>query len=140
VSVTRSGADRLWLGYRNRNVAQLPASPEIDVQNTRAVSFDDDEFERPQEVIAATRDVENGWLVAFVVVARWTGARRSELLDLERRQLDLDTAKITLDPGTTKNGDGRVFYLPPAALAALKAWDGQTRQPLGPTCAPYGAR
>ena len=74
VSVTRSGADMHRLGYRNRNVAQLPPSPEIDVQNTRAVSFDDDEFERPQEVIAATRDVQNGWLVAFIVVARWTGA------------------------------------------------------------------
>ncbi len=60
-------------------------------------------------------------------MARWTGARRDELLNLERRQLDLDTGKVTLDPGTTKNGEGRAFYLPAEALTALKAWDEHTR-------------
>jgi integrase len=35
---------------------------------------------------------------------------------------------VRLDPGTTKNREGRVVYLPPEALAALKAWDEQTRQ------------
>jgi hypothetical protein len=57
----------LRLGYRNRKVAQLPPFPEIEVQNTRAVFFDDDEFERLlkalEKVIAEARDVGNGWLV-----------------------------------------------------------------------------
>jgi integrase len=79
------------------------------------------------QAIAESRDVGNGWLAPFVEGARRTGARRDELLQLERRNLDLDAGKITLDPGTTKNDDGRVFYLPPAALAALKAWDEKTR-------------
>jgi integrase len=120
----------LRLGYENRKVAQLPPFPKIEVNNARAVFFDDDEYERLlkalPELLAEGRKVGNDWLAPFITVARWTGARRDELLSLERRQLDLDAGKITLDPGTTKNGDGRVFYLPPAALAALKAWDEKT--------------
>jgi integrase len=121
----------LRLGYRNRKVAQLPPFPEIEVQNTRAVFFEDDEFERLikaiPDAIADGRDRGNEWLVPFVVAARWTGARRDELLTLERRQIDLDTGKVTLAPGSTKNGDGRSFYLPVAALAALRAWDESTK-------------
>jgi len=60
--------------------------------------------------------VGNDWLVPFAIVARWSGARRDELLTLERRQIELDTGKVSLDPGTTKNGEGRSFYLP------TKAW------------------
>jgi integrase len=121
----------LRLGYRNRKVAQLPPFPEIEVQNTRGVFFEDDEYDRLlkalPEVIAEGRDVGNGWLVPFTITVRWTGARRDDLLNLERRQLDLDTGKITLDPGTTKNGEGRAFYLPAEALAALKSWDESTK-------------
>jgi integrase len=121
----------LRLGYRNRKVAQLPPFPEIEVDNARAVFFDDAEYDRLLNVLpdllAEGRDVGNEWILPFLTVARWTGARRDELLNLERRQLDLDAGKITLDPGSTKNGEGRAFYLPAEALGALKAWDEQTR-------------
>lgn len=121
----------LRLGYADRKVAQLPMFPTIQVHNARMVFFDDAEFERLMRalatVIAEGRDVGNDWLVPFVTVARWVGARRDELLGLERRQVDLDAGKVTLDPGTTKNGEGRVFYLPADALAALRAWDERTQ-------------
>ncbi len=32
---------------------------------------------------------------------------QSEVLSLERRQLDLDSGTLRLEPGTTKNDDGR---------------------------------
>jgi integrase len=38
-----------------------------------------------------------------------TGWRKSEVLSLEWRQVDFDAGTITLDPGTTKSGAGRVF-------------------------------
>ena len=79
------------------------------------------------EEIAASRDLGNDWLVPFVITAYWTGARRNELLLLERRQLDLDSGKIVLPPGSTKNKEGRTFYLPSPSLAALKEWDAETR-------------
>jgi integrase len=121
----------LRLGYRHRKVAQLPPFPEIAVQNARGVSFEDDEYTRLLEALSALtsegRNIGNGWLVPFVIVARWTGARRDELLTLERRKLDLHTGKVSLDAGTTKNGEARSFYLPAEALAALKEWDETTR-------------
>lgn len=121
----------LRLGYKNRKVAQLPPFPEIEVQNTRAVFFEDDEFKRLLEAlpvaIAESRDVGNDWLRPFVVTVRWTGARRDELLRLERRQVDFESGKVTLDPGTTKNGEGRSFFLPAPALATLKTWDESTK-------------
>ena len=46
---------------------------------------------------------------------------RDEVLTLERRHVDLDAGTIRLDPGTTKNDDGRLVYLPPALAAAVAA-------------------
>jgi integrase len=121
----------LRLGYKNRKVAQLPVFPTIKADRVRMVFFDDDEIERLdkalEEELADGRDVGNDWLPVFITVVRWTGMRRDELLDLERRSLDLDAGKITLDPGTTKTKEGRVIYLPPEAHAALKEWDEKTK-------------
>jgi integrase len=38
---------------------------------------------------------------------------QSEVMTLERRQVDLEGETLRLDPGTTKNDDGRVVYMPP---------------------------
>ena len=38
---------------------------------------------------------------------------QSEVLMLERRQLDLEAGTLRLDTGSTKNDDGRLVYLPP---------------------------
>ena len=46
---------------------------------------------------------------------------QSEVLTLERRQLDLETGTLRLEPGTTKNDDGRVVYLTPALKALIVA-------------------
>jgi integrase len=121
----------LVLGYEHRKVGQLPRFPTITVDNARQIYFSEAEFDRllkalPEE-IAASRDVGNDWLVPFVITAYWTGARRNELLRLERRQLDLDAGKIVLPPGSTKNKEGRTFYLPALAREVLKEWDTKTR-------------
>jgi integrase len=66
-----------------------------------------------------TRDIVNGF-----GAADWQGevtAIRSEVLPLERRQLDLKAGTLRLEPGTTKNRDGRVVYLTPELKALLAA-------------------
>jgi integrase len=121
----------LRLGYKNRKVAQLPVFPTIKGDRVRAVFFEDDEIERLDQTLIAElaegRNVGNDWLRVFVKVVRWTGMRRNELLRLERRSLDLEAGKITIPPGSTKNKDGRVVYLPGEALEALRGWDEKTR-------------
>jgi integrase len=116
---------------RAPKVGQLPRFPTIKVENARQVYFTEEEFDRlvkalPEE-IATSRDPGNDWLIPFVIADYWTGARRNELLRLERRQLALEAAKISLPPGSTKNKEGWTFYLPAPALEALKEWDAKTR-------------
>ena len=50
-----------------------------------------------------------GWLV-------W-----SEVLTLGRRHIDLEAGTIRLEPGSTKNDDGRLVYLTPALAAGVTA-------------------
>jgi integrase len=65
------------------------------------------------EEIAASRDLGNEWLVPFVVTAYWTGARRNELLRLERRQRDLEAGKIAPPPARRRTrGVGRSICRP----------------------------
>jgi integrase len=48
-------------------------------------------------------------VVTFAFVTGWR--INSEVLPLEWRQVDLKAGEVRLDPGTTKNLEGRVFYL-----------------------------
>ena len=68
---------------------------------------------------------------------------QSEVLALERRHLDLDAGTPRLDPGTTKNDDGRVVYLTPelrtmlaAQVARVKALERQVGRVI-PTLFPH---
>ncbi len=50
-------------------------------------------------------------VVTFAYVTGWR--INSEVLPMEWRQVDLKAGEVRLDPGTTKNLEGRVFYLTP---------------------------
>lgn len=103
------------LGLQGGKALRVPYFPTIQVDNVRTGFFERAEFER---VRAELPD----YLQPLATVAYWTGWRRTELLTLEWRQVDLDTGTVRLDPGTTKNKQGRLVYLPAEALEALHAW------------------
>jgi integrase len=50
-----------------------------------------------------------------------TGWRVREIVGLQWRQVDLEGGTVRLDPGSTKNGEGRVAYCSPALLETLRA-------------------
>ena len=53
-----------------------------------------------------------GHIEPVIAFAHITGWRiRSEVLKLQWRQVDFDAGTVTLDPGTTKNAEGRVFVM-----------------------------
>ena len=59
-------------------------------------------------------------LQAAVTIAYTYGWRmQSEVLALERRQLDLEAGTLRLDAGQTKNDEGRVVYLTPELKTLL---------------------
>ena len=90
------------LAYRAGKVAVRPPFPSIMVRNTRGGFFEDGEFYAVLEHLPA-------YLQPFVEFAYLTGWRRGELRTLTWRQVDFDAETVRLEPGTTKNDEGRVF-------------------------------
>jgi len=67
------------------------------------------------------REARHSRLQVAVSIAYDLGWRtQSEVLTLELRQVDLDEGALRLDPGSTKNGDGRVVYLRPGLVELLR--------------------
>jgi integrase len=57
-------------------------------------------------------------VITFAYLTGWRVS--SEILPLQWRQVNFETGEIRLDPGTTKNGEGRVFPLAGDLLALLE--------------------
>lgn len=65
-------------------------------------------FEREQfEAVRACLKPHYRGIVSFAYITGWRTP--SEILPLEWRQIDMRVGEVRLDPGTTKNGQGRVF-------------------------------
>lgn len=99
-----------------RKDGQLAHVPEIDIpdpKNARRGFFEQDELEAVLEHLAPVYHpvVRFGYLTGWRI--------RSEVLPLTWRQVDFTAGTVRLEPGTTKNAEGRVF--PFDALPALAA-------------------
>jgi len=87
----------------------------------RAGFFELDQFEavlrhlRPEVVPVAKFAFETGW-------------RLREVITLEWRQVDLSTGSVRLDPGTTKNREGRLAYVSPGLLECLRVQHVATKE------------
>src|SRR5438093_5606741 len=91
------------LGYYTSpaKVPCLPGFPRLQEDNVRTGFLEDDQYGR---LTAATSEL---WLRALLEVAHVYGWRKQELLNLRVRQVDLISRTIRLDPGATKNREGR---------------------------------
>jgi integrase len=105
----------LRLAYEGAKLLRLPVVHKLKEAGPRQGFFERDAFEavrrhlRPDLQLAATICYQLGWRV------------RSEVLTLERRQVDLEAGTLRLEPGTTKNDDGRLCYVTPELRALLVA-------------------
>jgi integrase len=73
-----------------------------ELSNARRGFFEEADF---RNVMAAIKEAYR----PFLLFAYITGWRVGEIRDLRRRHIDFAGKVIRLDPGTTKNGDARVF-------------------------------
>jgi site-specific recombinase XerD len=96
------------IGRRHGIVADVPEFSLLVENNTRRGFLERSQFE-------AVRDNLPDYVKPIVVVAYHTGWRiASELLTRERRHVDLSSGWLRLDPGETKNNEGREFPIPRA--------------------------
>jgi integrase len=105
----------LRLAYEHGKLLRLPVIRKLKEAAPRQAFFERDAYEavrrrlRPDLQVAVAIEYAFGWRC------------QSEVLSLERRQVDLDAGTIRLDPGTTKNDEGRLVYLPPDLKAQIAA-------------------
>ena len=108
------------LGYENGKVMRVPPIKMLKESAPRAGFFEPEQYEAVRRRLPPD-------LQAAVAIAYTCGWRtRSEILTLERRQVDLKAGTLRLEPGTTKNREGRVVYLTPElrtlVVEQLAAW------------------
>ncbi len=105
----------LTLAVRSQLLATKPPIPTIELRNARKGFFEAGQVE------AVVRHLPES-IGAVVRFAYLTGWRKSEILRLEWR--NVDATSVRLDPGTTKNDEGRLYPL----TAPLKALLAERRQ------------
>ncbi len=89
------------LAHRNRTVLLVPVFPHLRENNVRAGFIEDEDYEK------LTANCSELWLRLFLEIAYSFGWRKSEILNLRVGQVSLAARTIRLDPGATKNGEGR---------------------------------
>ncbi|MDR3736184.1 MAG: tyrosine-type recombinase/integrase [Acidobacteriaceae bacterium] len=92
---------RLGMYATPPKVLHLPKFPKLMEDNVRKGFLEDAQYSK---LIDANSEL---WFRALVEMGRTYGWRISELLGLHVGQIDLEARTIRLDPGTTKNRDGR---------------------------------
>ena len=91
------------LAIQAGKVLHRPYIPMLKLNNTRKGFFEREQFEAVRRQLPAPLD-------AAVTVAYYTGWRTaSEILPLQWNQIDRKAGVIRLEPGTTKNTEGRTF-------------------------------
>ena len=94
-------------------VLRLPKFPKLAEDNVRKGFLEDAQYEK---LIGYCPDV---WFRTLVEMGRTYGWRISELINLKVKQVDVNARIIRLEPGTTKNKDGREVTMTTAVHALL---------------------
>jgi integrase len=103
------------LGTQASKVLVRPYIPKLKERNIRNGFFEEAQFQ-------AVRAKLKPALRPVITFAYFTGWRiPSEVLGMQWRQVDLINGTVRLDPGATKNGDGRIFPLTVELRALFEA-------------------
>jgi integrase len=93
------------LAVRGGELVHMPHVPMLTLNNARQGFFERHEF----DAICMHLPIEYQAPVRFAFVTGWR--LTSEVLPLTVDRVDLVAGVVRLDPGTTKNNEGRSFYL-----------------------------
>jgi integrase len=95
----------LRLAARHGKMLHVPMFELLKEAPPRAGFFEADRYE------AVRRHLPEDLRVAVAFAYTYGWRMRSEVLTLERRHVDLRAGTVRLDPGSTKNSEGRIVYL-----------------------------
>jgi integrase len=98
-------------------VGTIPPFPRLAEPKARQGFLSDETYDR----LAQECSREGLWLRGMFAVGCNFGWRKSEVLNLQVRQVDFSAGTIRLDRGTTKNDDGRVVRMPNEVHQLLSA-------------------
>jgi integrase len=101
-------------------LAQTPYIPKLKENNVRKGFFEYPDF-------MAARDALPDYLKGFVTFAYRTGWRKSEVEKLTWSQVDRVQGIVHLEPGETKNDEGRTVYLDDE-LRGVIGWQWEARK------------
>jgi len=104
----------LRLAYKHGKLLRVPPIEMLQDAPPRDGFFEEHQYQ------AVRRRLPEDLQVAIAIMQTY-GWRKSEVITLERRQLDLKAGTLRLEPGTTKNREGRLVYLTPQLVAQLGA-------------------
>jgi integrase len=102
------------LGIEAGKLTHRPKVPMLREDNARKGFFERKQFEALRAHLPAP--IQS--VVTFLYVTGWRVD--SEVLPLQWRQVDFAAGTVRLDPGTTKNGEGRVFPMTGELRALLE--------------------
>ena len=85
-------------------VHQVPYIPLLRENNTRTGFVEHADY-------LALKAAAPDYLKPIITMAFFTGCRHREILNLKWSQVDLNRRLIRLNPGETKNRDGRTLYM-----------------------------
>jgi len=91
------------LGVQSQRILQKPYIPLLEENNVRVGFFERDQF----EVIMKHLPDHVRPVIHFAYITGWRTL--SEILPLQWRQVDFADREVRLDPGSTKNKEGRLF-------------------------------
>jgi integrase len=94
-------------------VPQVPYVPMMKENNVRKGFIEYEEFMAFQDALPV-------YLKPVLIFAYLTGWRRSEILNMQWNQVNLKEGSVRLEPGETKNKEGRTIYMEPELWAVMQ--------------------
>jgi len=107
-------------------VSRVPNIQFIKENNIRTGFFEHDEY-------LSLRGASPDHLKVIITIAYYTGMRAGEILNLQWDHMDWEQDMICLDPGSTKNNEGRMIPIPMELKEVLERWWKQTKDKY-PSC------
>jgi integrase len=111
----------LRLAQKNKKLAQVPPFEMLEENKPREGFFEREPFEAVKRHLAPDHQV----IVTIEYAFGWRA--KKETPTLKRTQVDLEVGTLRLEPGTTKNKDGRLVYMSPELLEMVRTQEERVR-------------